>query len=260
MKKNKKKLKNKLQPKSITIIIVLVACLLSIIILRPYYRTKDRTKQITKSNFSNVVSKPLGWLRVQGTNIDFPIFYYNSIEDISDPSYDLGWSFEDNKKLVNRTVLLSHNMRNVSSKPLIADKNQARFEQLMSYIYYDFVKDNKYIQYTINGKNYLFKIYAVYLQPEEDVELYNIDKKEKRDYIKNSIDRSYFKFNVDVSEDDKILTLVTCTRFYGDSDYSFVVDARQVRKLEIINNYKVTEKSNYNKIKKILKGDDSNEN
>ena len=43
-------------------------------------------------------------------------------------------------------------MKNVSSQPLIGDKNQGRFEQLMAYIYYDFVKENKYIQYTINNK------------------------------------------------------------------------------------------------------------
>ena len=78
------------------------------------------------------------------TNIDFPIFYYNDVKDIGNPEYDLGWSFDNNRKLTNRTVILSHNMRNVSNKPLITDKNHARFEQLMSYIYYDFVKDNKY--------------------------------------------------------------------------------------------------------------------
>ncbi len=255
---NKKTQRLKLKTIHIVIAILIIICIVLILIFKPYYKVENRIKKLSTS-YSNTSDKPLGWLRVQGTNIDFPIFYYNDVDNIGDPSYDLGWNFEDNRKLVNRTVLLSHNMKNVSSKPLIADKNHGRFEQLMSFIYYDFVKNNKYIEYTTNGKNYLFKIYAISLQYEDDVNLYNIDKKDKKEYIKNAIDNSYFDFDVDVSSDDKLLTLVTCTRFYGDSDYSFVVDARQVRKLEIRNNYKVTEKSNYKKIKKILNGDDKNE-
>lgn len=241
--------------KKVSIILIILVITIVVFIFRPYYRIKNRTDKMDEYKTDNVTDKPLGWVRVQGTNIDFPIYYYDDIEDISDPKYDLGWSFEENRKLVNRTVILSHNMRNVSSKPLINNKEHARFEQLMAYIYYDFVKKNKYIQYSIDGNDYLFKIYAVYLQKEEQVELKNINKKRKIDYIKTSKENSYFDFKVDVNENDKLLTLVTCTRFFGDSNYSFVVDARQVRKLEIIKNYKVTEKSNYNKIKKILKGD-----
>ena len=164
--------------------IVIILCLVSIIIFKPYYKSKDRVKKIKNFNESKENIKPLGWLRVQGTNIDFPIMYYYDVEDVGDPPYDLGWSFDNNRKLANRTVILSHNMRNVSSKPLIGDKEHARFEQLMGYIYYDFVKENKYIQYTIDGKNYLFKIYGVSLQKEKDVDLENLDKDELEDYIK----------------------------------------------------------------------------
>ena len=253
---NKIHKKNKNSSVVILIIIAIVVIMALFLLFRPYYKIKNRVGNIKKFTSTNVSDKPLGWLRVQGTNIDFPIFYYNEVKDIGTPEYDLGWSFDNNRKLTNRTVILSHNMRNVSNKPLITDKNHARFEQLMSYIYYDFVKDNKYIQYTIDGKNYLFKIYAIYLQEEDNLELHNIDKKTVNNYIKDAKDNSYFDFDVDVNKNDKLLTLVTCTRFYGDSDYSFVVDARQVRNLEMINNYKVSEKQNYKSIKKILKGDD----
>ena len=239
--------------------IVIILCLVSIIIFKPYYKSKDRVKKIKNFNESKENIKPLGWLRVQGTNIDFPIMYYYDVEDVGDPTYDLGWSFDNNRKLANRTVILSHNMRNVSSKPLIGDKEHARFEQLMGYIYYDFVKENKYIQYTIDGKNYLFKIYGVSLQKEKDVDLENLDKDELEDYIKYTKKQSYFKFDVNVNKNDKLITLITCTRFFGNSDYSFVVDARKVRKNELIKNYKVTEKDNYRKIKKILEGDDEDE-
>lgn len=234
-----------------TILIVGIICIL----LKPYYNVKDRKQAISNFKSSNVSSTPLGWLRVQGTNIDFPIFYYDNVNDIGDPSFDLGWNFENNKKLVNRTVILSHNMKNVSSQPLIGDKNQGRFEQLMAYIYYDFVKENKYIQYTINNKNHIFKIYGVSFQKEENLDLGNINKKEIMEYVNDTKKESYFKFDVDVNENDKLITLITCTRFFGDNKYSFVVDAREVRKIEMKKNYKVQEKNNYKRIKSILKGD-----
>lgn len=252
-----KKIKHKKQ--LIILLFVLIICVILLIILKPYYKIESRVNQVNEFSEKNSSSKPLGWLRVQGTNIDFPIMYYNNVDDISDPTYDLGWSYEENKKIVNRTVILSHNMRNVSSQPLIGNKDHARFEQLMAYIYYDFVKENKYIQYTINNKNYLFKIYGISLQKEEDLSLENLNQNEMNDYIEYTKEKSYFNFDIDVNKNDKLITLITCTRFFGDSDYSFVVDGRLLRKHERINNYKVEESNNYNKIKKILKGDDKNE-
>lgn len=238
---------------------IIVLCIISIIIFKPYYKAENREDNIRKIIKDKKKPNPLGWIRVQGTNIDYPVMYYNDVEDISDPTYDLAWSFENNKKLINRTVILSHNMRNVSNKPLIGNKEHARFEQLMGFIYYDFVKDNKYIQYTINNKNHLFKIYGVSLQKEETLELENISKSDVNNYIKDTKRKSYFDFDVEVKKSDNLITLVTCTRFFGNADYSFVVDAREVRDNERISNYRVKEKSNYKSIKKIMKGDDKNE-
>ena len=190
------------------LLVVLLLILSSVvIIIKPYYKVEDRTDKV--KNYKGVSGeKALGWLRVQGTNIDFPIVYYYDT-DVTDPTNDLGWSFSNKKTLQEKTTIFSHNILNVSSKPLIADKNHKRFEQLLSFIYTDFLKKNKYIEYTTNGKNYLFKIYGV--------------------------------------------------SFFGDNtDYSFVVDARMVRKNELISNYSLKEQKNYDKIKEIMKGDADN--
>ena len=81
----------------------------------------------------------------------------------------------------------------------------------------------------------------------------------KQKYIKKVKKNSYFDLNVSVDTNDKLLTLVTCTRFFGDNtDYSFVVDARMVRKNELISNYSLKEQKNYDKIKEIMKGDADN--
>ena len=242
----------------IVLIVVSILCVALYFLLVPYYRVDSRISNI--KNFSKKSGiTPLGWIKVQGTNIDYPIVYYYDVDDIGDPTYNIAWNFSNQKKLASRTVVLSHNMKNVSSNPIIGDKNHERFEQLMAYIYYDFVKENKYIQYTVDGKDYLYKIYGISFQLENDIELGNIKKDKIDDYIKFTKNNSYFDFDVNVNKNDKLITLITCTRFFGDSDYSFVVDARKVRKNEQIKNYTVKEKKNYKKIKKILKGDDKNE-
>lgn len=240
----------------ICIFLIVLAIFTISILFKSYYRVEDRTKKINDFKEKNDIN-PLGWLRVQGTNIDFPIVYYDDL-DVTDPKYELGWNYLEDRKLTKKVTIFSHNVLNVSSTPLIADKNHKRFEQLLSFIYTDFVKKNKYIQYTVGEKNYLYKIYGISFQEEENIEYRNsnINKKNEKKYINKVIDDSYFKFDVDVEETDNLITLVTCTRFFGNTTkYSFVVDARMVRKNEKIKNYKVTEKKNYKKIKKTLEGD-----
>lgn len=251
-----------MRKKMIFIAIGLVLVLIIIIarLNKTIYKTEDRIQKI--DNFISVEKeKAMAWVRVQGTNIDLPVMYYDDVEDLSDPTYDIAWSYTYDEKLPNKSTVFSHNVLNVSSHPLISNKNHKRFEQLMSYIYIDFVKENKYIQYTINNKNYLFKIYGVSFIRTDDLnfENSNISKKDLNQYIKDVKKNSYFKYDVDVNSNDKLLSLVTCTRFFGaDDGYSFVVDARLLRENEKAKNYNVVENKSYNKIKKIMKGEKEN--
>lgn len=245
----------------VTIIFIVILFLGSgIFYFRPYYRIVNRTEKMEEFKGTKN-EKPLGWLRVQGTNIDFPIFYYDDI-DVTSPKYELGWSYIEDRKLTKKITIFSHNILNVSSTPLVNDKNHKRFEQLMSFIYTDYVKKNKYIQYTIGNKDYLYKIYGVSFQKESNLEYMNNSpsKNEIKMYINRTKNNSYFKFDLDVNESDNLITLITCTRFFGETtEYSFVVDARMIRKNERINNYKVHENKNYKDIKKRLKGDVNDE-
>ena len=140
-------------------------------------------------------------------------------------------------------------------------KNQFNdFEHLPSFLYYSFVKQNKYIQYTINNKNYLYKLYAVSMMDES--EFYydeNMDSKTKKAYIKESIEDSYFNFDIDVNSSDKLITLVTCTRFFGQKGTIIKLDARMVREDEKVRNYKVSKNDSYKKIEDTMKGDENNE-
>lgn len=148
-------------------------------------------------------------------------------------THDFLWNEVKSDELLNQVTVSGHNILNLSTNPLITNKNHKRFEQLMSFVYLDFVKDNKYVQYTVNGKDYLYKIFSVSFPERSDIEKFtreNLSKKEMREYLDKSIDESIFDFDIDVNEGDKILSLVTCTRMFGHyNDIEFRVDARLVR-------------------------------
>lgn len=226
------------------------------------YKIDNRVEQIkqSKDKFNTSI---VGWLKVQGTNIDYPVVYNSN--DFSVNSFtenNFVWTNENNKDITNRVFIVGHNILNVSKNPIVGDENHSRFEQLMSYIYYDFVEDNKYIQYTINGKNYLYKIFSVSFVKDNtlDYGTNSYSKSELKSYINQSLKDSYFKFDIDVSENDNIITLVTCTRMFGStSKYTFKIDARMVRDGEATTNYEVTKKSNYDEILEIMEGDVENE-
>lgn len=257
--KKKKQNKNKIIVIGVSITLVTLLSIILITKFGKYYSVSDRTANIKKEKDYPVI----GWVRVQGTNIDYPVIYGNS-EDIDiynvDIDYSFGWRNVSTDKLNNRTVVLGHNIRNVSSQPLKNEKTFNNFENLPSFLYYDFVKDNKYIQYSVGNKNYLFKIYAVYMIDSNELNYSEyLDKTERKEYIKNAKKKSYFDFDIDVKDTDKLISLVTCTRFYGLTSTSIVVDGRLVRKDENINNYSVKENKNYKEIKKIMEGDDNDE-
>lgn len=224
----------------------------------PYYRMENRVNRIEKFQ-KEKEEQVLGWIKVQGTNIDYPVINNNNLISINDIDYDYTWMNHEATSLENRTAIFGHNILNVSTHPLIGDKEHSRFEQLMGFLYPEFSEKNKYIQYTVGKEDYLFKIYSVAFVKETDMGL-NLKKKDKKSYIEKAQKRSYFDFDVDVNEDDPLITLITCTRFFGPTtEYEFKIEGRLVRKGELIKNYKLKETDNYKEIKKIMKEDDINE-
>lgn len=246
---------------SLLILLVLLFLLVkSINNLMPFYKIEERKENIENYKGENEYVKAIAWLRVQGTNIDYPVIDNNDRKaNIEDIVKDFTWTQGTTEKLTNKLFILGHNIRNVSSNPLITDKSHARFEQLLSFVYYDFVKDNKYIQYTIDGKDYLYKIFSVSFVQDNTLDYISTDytKEELKKYIKQSKKDSFFDFNLDVNENDKVISLVTCTRFFGaTTSYDFKIDARMVRNNEFINNYKVSKNNNYKQIEEKMRGEE----
>ena len=181
IKENRKKLK------IIIMIIIIMVFILSLVCL--YRLSKLLEKEIYKpsSNVTNIEKerkkddiryyKTTSWLKVQGTNIDAPIinYYYEETEEESRNSHDDDyinktnylWNQNGEEKLFNKVNIMGHNILNLSAHPDSGLKNFSRFDDLMSFVYYDFVKENKYIEYTINKKDYIYKIYSVEYNSKE---------------------------------------------------------------------------------------------
>ena len=224
---------------------------------KPFYETKERTENITKYNKTHEQTKAVAWIRVQGTNIDYPVIYSDGTVNIQEITEDFTWVLNDIEEVKNKIFVLGHNIRNVSRNPIITDKNHTRFEQLPSFMYLDFIEDNKYVQFTINGKDYLYKIFSVSIVKDSELsyQTTSLEKGDLKEYIDKSLKESYYDFDIDVDENDNIITLATCTRFYGYSPrYTYKIDARMVRNNEKIKNYKVEENNNYKEIQKTMKG------
>ncbi|MBQ2639901.1 MAG: class B sortase [Bacilli bacterium] len=258
--------------KNILIITIIIVLLFSSIylftdIFKPtIYTKKKRSKNIIaeRKNDDKNLFKTIGWIRVQGTNIDTPIITYTNKEANMVASKDnYVWNVIGDEKLYNKVNIIGHNLLNLSKKPDIGLKDFSRFDDLMAFIYYDFVKENKYIQYTINGHDYIYKVYAVDFEYRHNLDLSfegNATKEMVENFIIKEKKKSLYDFNVKVNGNDKIISLITCTRFYGIGDErEFVVNARLVHKDEELTNYKVTKTKRYKKVEKVLRGDLENE-
>ena len=261
---NKHKNKKKYTKNTICVIICSILLFIALGFLlyrwsRPFYKVESRVDAVKKKD-KEVSRDVTGWVRVQGTDIDYPIIYSAGEEVKGD--YSFAWSNQKESFVAERKVLLGHNILNLSSTPMTTNEKFSGFEELLSFLYPKFIKNNKYIQYTVDGEDYIYKIFAIsFVNTDDgDINTYYMDKDAKKKYIKQVKKDSYFDFDVDVDSNDGIITLATCTRFFGPkAGYSFRIDGRLVRNGEILLNYGFKEKENYNKIKKILKGDETSE-
>ena len=158
-----------------------------------------------------------------------------------------GWTngntkFGTRSEISNNTVLYGHNWTNVSANPRIASPADSMFAQLTGYHHLSVAQDNPYIYYSTANDDMTFKIFACFYT---ELDFNYISSAGGQAIIDEAIRRSRHKFNVDVNSSDKILTLSTCTRAYGQtSNQRFVVMARLLRPGESVTPYSIT--ANYN--------------
>lgn len=237
--------------------------------VKEVFEIQPRGDFVSKQTFDEEKNdfKTIGWLRVQGTSLDLPVVHSNE----QNYNYPVGtksytWTSISDGKFHNAITIMGHNVYNLSATPKLTSDKFFRFEELMSFIYYDFAKENEYFQLTIGDNEYVYKIFAVTFLDGTD-ELYlpsgvDYDKNDMKYFVSYLKKRSFYRYNVAVSENDSVASLVTCTRFYGvDKHVQLYVTGRLLRMGEKMKNYKVYKNKNYEEIENILRGDlDEEEN
>ena len=276
---NVKKKKKKLESYEINILLTIgILCLFLIMILTnnlisswgPIFKVESRVDKLQeemKKDTKGFVN--MSWLKVQGTNIDLPIVRaVDSGQPDPNGNYPVqlekfGWTLEEDDNYHNVINLMGHNIFNLGANPMINDNSFHRFEDVMSFVYEDFAQDNKYIQYTIDGKDYVYKIFAASFLYPLDVDILptgDYDEEEKSSYLDLIKKTSIYDYDVDVNTNDDLISVITCTRMFGtDGTSDFMIVGRRVRDGEKLSNYKLSKNDNYKKVEKVMKGDDVNE-
>ena len=165
-------------------------------------------------NFNELLQKnpdTVGWIKVDGTKVNYPVvqaedndYYLNHA--FNKRSNAGGWIFADYrvdfKNFGKNTIIYGHNMN-----------NKTMFGSIPNMLYSGYLNNssNYYIKISTPTSNTVWKVFSIYTIEPEVYYLKTNFKTEPYDKFLNTLkSRSIYNFGIDVTSDDKILTLSTC--------------------------------------------------
>lgn len=172
-----------------------------------------------KIEFDNLISlnsDTIGWIRVWGTDINYPVVQTNDnsfyLTHSFDKSYNkAGWIFADytnsnlkNNQLDENTVIYGHNRENRSMFGTLSNTLKKEWRD---------TGKNRYINFSTRDESMLWEVFSTYTIDREGYYIktnFSSDE-EYKEFIKTIKARSIYNFNTNVTTNDKILTLSTCT-------------------------------------------------
>ena len=179
----------------------------------------DLKIEVENIDFNKLINKnpdTIGWIKVLGTDINYPVVQTNNNDFYLTHSFDksynkAGWIFADyiNKNLKNNeldknTIIYGHNRQNNSMFGTLS--NVFKEEWLSN-------KENHYINFSTLNNNMVWEVFSTYIIEKEEYCIQsNFSSNEEYISFLNTIkNRSTYKYDVNISKEDKILTLSTCT-------------------------------------------------
>ena len=172
-------------------------------------------------------SDTIAWLKVNGTDIEYPVVKTTNNDYYMTHSFDksynsVGWVFMDYKDKFdgtdNNMVIYGHNRRDGSMfgtlKNILTEEWQNNAENLI-------------IPFITEDKKSEYQVFSVYRIEKEDYYIttnFGTDK-EFQTFINKIKSRSVKDFNVNVTTEDHILTLSTCA---DNNKYRVVLHAKKI--------------------------------
>lgn len=156
------------------------------------------------------------WIQIQNTNINYPVvqgadneFYLNhnfkGESNISGTIFIESENDIDNDKNI---ILYGHNMR-----------NGTMFNNITKYKDSDFFYENNKINIIMNNTLFQYEVFSVYVDKVSNINLDMnfVNNEEFITYANNEKKKSMYNSNIDFKEDDKLLTLMTCSYEFTDA-------------------------------------------
>ena len=219
---------------------------------------EEQLKELQKTLLENTLAlqqknkDTIGWIYIDGTTVNDVVVKVNYNDDNkyylrrnangendNDGCYYADWRCKTGNRnsISKNTVVYGHNLGR-SASGLIPDyqnhANGPKFAQLLKYQNEEFAKTHPYIYYSTIEEDMVWQVFAVfytdikfdYIEPNPADATFN-------SLLKKAQDLSFYNYDVEVSSNDKILTLSTCTYRMADdtklhypNDYRYVVMAK----------------------------------
>ena len=188
----------------------------------------DSNNEEYKIDFAKLKQKnsdAIAWIKVNGTDIDFPVVKgtdnsYYLTHNFDKEKNKAGWIFADYRNKFDGTdkniIIYGHNMKNGSMFASLKDVIKEEWYNN---------ENNKYIALITENENCKYQVFSVYqIETEEYYLQTNISN--FKEFVEKIKGRSKKKFNVDIKETDSILTLSTCA---DNTKYRVVLHAVKVK-------------------------------
>ncbi len=166
-------------------------------------------------NFNDLMNKnpdTVGFLKVNGTNINYPVVQTNDNKFYLNHSFDksyneAGWVFMDYRNDVNQlsdnTIIYAHGRWDTTMFGSLKNVFKNNWYQNT---------DNYVVHLSTPAYNSLWQVFSIYTIPTETYYItsnFGTDESYQK-FLTTIQSRSVYKFNASVNTNDKILTLSTC--------------------------------------------------
>lgn len=164
------------------------------------------------TELKNTNKDVVGWIQVNGTNINYPFVQtsnnsYYLTHSIDKTYTDAGWVFLDYRNDLNtdikNMIIYAH-----------ARKNTTMFGSLKNILRNNWYNDinNHVIKISTEKENTLWQVFSIYKIPTTNdyIQTEFISDYEYNEFLQKIKNRSQFKFNTSLNTNDRILTLSTC--------------------------------------------------